>query len=77
MDELWRVVKPGGRIVIEEPDIRTLPVKVIAFVEKITMMRSHYISPQKIQNSFHSSNASTHIESEGAIFWVIIDKLSR
>ena len=32
--ELWRVIKPGGRIVIQEPDIHKFAVKLIAVAEK-------------------------------------------
>jgi len=75
-NELWRVVKPGGRIVIEEPDIKTFPVKIMAIVEKLVFMRSHVVSPLTIRNCFRYSNASANIESEGSISWVIIDKQS-
>ncbi len=74
IDELWRVVKPGGRIIIEEPDIETLPVKVLAIVEKLALMRSHFISPLKITNAFHHANASATIEKEGATSWIVVDK---
>lgn len=74
IDELWRVVKPGGRIVIEEPDIQTLPIKIVAIIEKLILMRSHFVSPQTIKNTFHYSNASARIESEGSTSWVVIDK---
>jgi len=43
--ELLRVLKPSGRLVIEEPDIRRLPVKVVALLEKLFLMRSHFKSP--------------------------------
>ena len=74
--ELWRVVKPGGRIVIEDPDIHTVAVKIMAIVEKIALMRSHLISAEKICEEFTYPNARTSIEREGNTSWVIIDKLS-
>lgn len=72
--EIWRVLKPGGRVVIEEPDIRTLIVKLVALGEKLALMRSHFVSPKRIQNLFPFSNASTRIEREGYNAWIIIDK---
>lgn len=73
-EELWRVVKPGGRIVIEEPNIHAMQVKITAIVEKLALMRSHFVSPLVISNSFSYPNAKTHIETEGFTSWVVVDK---
>ena len=73
--ELWRVVKPGGRIVIEEPDIRILAVKVVALAEKLALMRSHFISPPRIAGMFNYPLAKVQIELDGFNAWIIIDKM--
>jgi ubiquinone/menaquinone biosynthesis C-methylase UbiE len=72
--EMYRVLKPGGRIVIEEPDIRKFGVKLIAVAEKLLLMRSHFLSPGKIVElfSFDSSKASIHATEGNA--WVVIEK---
>jgi ubiquinone/menaquinone biosynthesis C-methylase UbiE len=73
--ELWRVLKPGGLIVIEEPDIRTLSVKIVAALEKLALMRSHFVSPSHIQSLFSYRNAKTYIEVDGYTSWVVIKKV--
>jgi len=50
--ELWRVLAPGGRILIVEPDIRKLSVKLIALGEKLLLMRSHFLSDGEITSLF-------------------------
>lgn len=75
--ELWRVVKPGGRIVIEDPDIHTTAGKILAIVEKIFLMRSHLIPAENIRDLFTDPIAMTSIEKDGYTVWVIIDKLTQ
>ena len=70
--ELFRLLKPGGRIIIEEPDIRTFGVKLIALAEKILLMRSHFLSPAQIALLF--PNAKTDIRSKGFSAWVVVEK---
>jgi ubiquinone/menaquinone biosynthesis C-methylase UbiE len=71
--ELWRLVKPGGRIVVEEPDVRTWGVKWLALGEKVLGMRSHFLAPPAIAALFDRS-AQIHIERKGVISWVVVDK---
>lgn len=72
--ELWRVLKTGGRIVIEEPDIRRFPVKLVALAEKLALMRSHFINPDRIANYFRKLNSEVMILTEDHNSWVVIDK---
>jgi demethylmenaquinone methyltransferase/2-methoxy-6-polyprenyl-1,4-benzoquinol methylase len=70
--ELWRVLKPGGRLVIEEPDIRTFGVVLIALAEKFLLMRSHFLSPERIAEFFPGARVDIHKEKGTA--WVIVIK---
>ena len=72
--ELWRVLKPGGRIIIEEPNIRAFGVKLIAIAEKLFLMRSHFSSPQQIAEMFQFPNAKVKVEVEGSTSWIIVKK---
>jgi demethylmenaquinone methyltransferase/2-methoxy-6-polyprenyl-1,4-benzoquinol methylase len=60
--ELLRVLGPGGRLVIEEPDIRRLPVKLVALVERVAVMRSQFLSGEEIRKLFASRGLQAHIE---------------
>lgn len=73
--EMWRVLKPGGRIVIEEPDVRMLIVKFVALAEKLALMRSHFLSPPQIEGLFPVENTEIHIEMDGYNAWIVIEKL--
>jgi ubiquinone/menaquinone biosynthesis C-methylase UbiE len=72
--ELWRVLTPGGRIVIEEPDIRTFPVKLVAAGEKLAMMRSHFISPPEIAAVFQKFGAQVRLDIDGVNAWIVVMK---
>ena len=70
--EMFRVLKPGGVLVIEEPDIRTFGVKLIAIAEKLLLMRSRFLAPDEIVKLF--SNGEKQIKIEDGTAWVIIKK---
>jgi ubiquinone/menaquinone biosynthesis C-methylase UbiE len=71
--EMLRVLKPGGLLVIEEPDIRTFSVKLIAIAEKLLLMRSHFLSPERIALLF--SGASVRIHALASTVWIVVQKL--
>ena len=70
--EMLRVLKPGGVLVIEEPDIRTFGVKLIALAEKLLLMRSHFLAPDEIVKLF--TEGEKFIRAEDGTAWVIIKK---
>ena len=72
--ELWRLLKPGGSIIIEEPDIRNFKVKVLALAEKLALMRSRFLSPGQVTALFDFPGASSRVEVEGWTAWMIIKK---
>jgi ubiquinone/menaquinone biosynthesis C-methylase UbiE len=72
--ELWRAVKPGGILVIEEPDIRTMIVKVVALAEKVALMRSHFLSPDQILKLFSLKDGQAQVVREGYNVWIVIVK---
>lgn len=72
--ELWRVLKPGGRIIIEEPNITHWGVKLVALGEKIALMRSHFLTPEEIEGLFQGSGADIQTHHDGHISWIVIPK---
>jgi demethylmenaquinone methyltransferase/2-methoxy-6-polyprenyl-1,4-benzoquinol methylase len=75
--ELWRILQPGGLLVIEEPDIRTFSVKLIAMGEKLALMRSHFLSPTRIAALFYFPEAHVRIETRNNNAWVIVEKANK
>lgn len=55
--ELLRVLRGGGRLVIEEPDLRRWPVKFVALAEKLALMQSHFYSPPDLARLFTAAGA--------------------
>jgi demethylmenaquinone methyltransferase/2-methoxy-6-polyprenyl-1,4-benzoquinol methylase len=73
--EMARILKPGGRLLIEEPDIGNFMVKLIAVMEKALGMRSHFLRGEEILMLFHELPLRTQMESKRGILWVVGEKL--
>ncbi|MHB1383835.1 MAG: class I SAM-dependent methyltransferase [Bellilinea sp.] len=74
--ELYRALTPGGRLVVEEPDIRTFYVKLIALGEKLLLMRSHFLRDEQIAAMFHQLGAKVSIYHMDHTVWVVVEKPS-
>jgi demethylmenaquinone methyltransferase/2-methoxy-6-polyprenyl-1,4-benzoquinol methylase len=75
ISDLLRVLKPGGRMVIEEPDFTHKGVKILALIEKMLLMRSHFQSPEEIEGIIMSHGVSTQIVRDHRYTaWIIAEK---
>jgi demethylmenaquinone methyltransferase/2-methoxy-6-polyprenyl-1,4-benzoquinol methylase len=72
--ELWRVLKPGGRLVVEEPNIRKFAVKLVALAEKLTLMRSQFLSGTRIANLFAFTSNQIEVYAQDHTVWVVLEK---
>jgi demethylmenaquinone methyltransferase/2-methoxy-6-polyprenyl-1,4-benzoquinol methylase len=72
--ELWRVLKPGGRLIIEEPNIHFTNIKLLALAEKLALMQSHFLTPEKISQLFDLDGSNVSIEYEDQLAWICIEK---
>jgi demethylmenaquinone methyltransferase/2-methoxy-6-polyprenyl-1,4-benzoquinol methylase len=74
--ELLRVLSPGGRLVVEEPDIRRFPVKLVALGERIALMRSHFRPPDDLAEIIRSAGRGVQISLHESPpnYWLVVDK---
>lgn len=74
--EFVRLLKPGGRLVIEEPDLHKFSVKMVAVGEKVMLMRSKFFYPEQIRDMMAVHHLQTRVEKDdGFAAWIIGDKL--
>lgn len=72
--QLWRALKPGGRLLVEEPEIRRVQTKLIALAEKLMWMRSHFLSAQQIEEMLLACGASVRVEMVGINALILAEK---
>lgn len=73
--DLLRVLRPGGRLVIEEPDLNHLGVRILALMEKVFLMRSHFHSPEEIRGMIRLCGCEARVEDDHPYkAWVVADK---
>jgi len=75
IQELLRVLKTGGRLVIEEPNIDNFIIKLLALAEKLAFMRSRFCSSHEIVRMITDRGCNARVESDGRFFfWVVVEK---
>ena len=75
LGECLRVLGPGGRLAIEEPDIRRLPVRAVAFLERLIGMRSRFNPPERIAGMIGEAGFRARVEAARFFrAWIVADK---
>jgi len=72
--ELVRILNPGGRLVIIEPDIETRAIKVVALLEKLLLMRSHLLNAREMTALFKSQDVRVTVTKEDYSVILIVEK---
>ncbi|WP_376792292.1 class I SAM-dependent methyltransferase [Thermoflexus sp.] len=77
--EAARVLRPGGRLVIEEPDITRWLVKAIAWMERLLRLRSRFLPGESIQEVMRSAGLQVRQYTDPRFFqlWVVGHKAER
>lgn len=72
--ELVRVCAPGGRVVVEEPDIARPGVWAIAALERLALMRSRFRRGETIARLLEQLGAQTSVHRQDATVWIVAQK---
>ncbi|MGC9349691.1 MAG: class I SAM-dependent methyltransferase [Anaerolineae bacterium] len=72
--ELVRILAPGGRLVVEEPDVRRFAVKLVALGERLVLMRSHFYPPDELMPFFEGDGVTLELHEEDHTYWLVVEK---
>ncbi|NPV66660.1 MAG: class I SAM-dependent methyltransferase [Anaerolineae bacterium] len=71
--ELWRVLAPGGRLVILEPNIARWPVRLVALGEKLLLMRSRFFNAAALEALIgRQAGAQIRVDTTSAPYYIML-----
>jgi demethylmenaquinone methyltransferase/2-methoxy-6-polyprenyl-1,4-benzoquinol methylase len=75
ISEMIRVLKPKGRMVIEEPDINLFAVKMVALAERFLRMKSRFLSKSEITRIISENGLNPRTErTRNFRTWIVVNK---
>ena len=73
--ELSRVLRPGGRLLVEEFDASRPAVRLLAAAEKLALMRSRFFTPGEVGRMMTAAGLAAHTRTDGGMTaWIVGDK---
>lgn len=73
INEIWRVLQPGGLAIIIEPNYEHLTGKLIRLLEKVLMMNSKFLRDDQIVSYFREFTNRIHVTHiNGNSFFIIM-----
>lgn len=72
--EGWRVLQPGGLLVIVEPNYDHSAGKVIRLFEKLILMKSHFLSDSSIVSLIADFTDNIRVQHDKGYSWFMVKK---
>ena len=74
INEIWRVLQPGGLVIIGEPNYNHLAGRMIRALEKKLLMKSNFLQDSSIISLFKDLTGEILIKHEKGNSWFKIKK---
>lgn len=73
--EIARVLRPGGKLFIQDYDVARLPVRLLAFGERAMMSKGRFFRPQDLKALLASGRLTLVAETrDGLAYTVVVEK---
>jgi ubiquinone/menaquinone biosynthesis C-methylase UbiE len=73
--ELCRVLRRGGKMVIEEPDIHRSVVKLVCLFEKLLLMGSRFLTPEALMERILAMDMKvTLVDRDRFRVWILVER---